>query len=544
MYGYQYVEGQNGVVCAGHPIAVSEALEVMKKGGNAADAIIQAAAITTVVRPEMSSLAGFGGALIYYDSIKRKTSVVDFATRAPIAAKADMFTPLRMNDPGRYNIRPVMQLHLPEYVCANDANSTGPLAVSVPPELSGWDLSLKTFGTITLKEVLFNAADVAEKGFPLHQFTVKGIEEEAPFLCKESRKILMPNDTIPRVGSCLKLFKLATTLRHIASKGLPSFYGGDVGKTIVGHIQSKGGILNYDDLCKYKAVITEPLSAFYRGLKLVTPPQSCGGGATVFQTLRILEGFPLPHLTCQKRLEIILAANKLAWIDRLKSFGDPDYMCNSVEYYLDEKRINQQRNIIRERTFINIQSDNYYLNNTCTSNLLAIDKHGNVAAMTQSIGLSFGSLEYISELGLFLNDGMCSFVPKPGEVNSISSWKRPICRMAPIIVLSEDDPIFAMGGAGGRRIITGLVQVLLHLIDAKQNIFDSVAQPRFHIEDTNYLWVENNKRGLWDTLPEYYNVQEVPNVGGWISVAQIDREDSIFRAAVDPRDLNDCTGSL
>jgi len=493
------------MVVAHHPLSAQAGLEMLKSGGNAVDAAVCTAFVNSVVRPGMNGLGGFGGCMVIYLAGARKVMAVDYSTVAPTKAHTEMYEAIHdseiAEDSRMGHFFPV----LPGYATTNDANITGYLAISVPPQPAGLALALNKFGTKSPREVLAPAVQIAKEGFPLDAFTASFIAGEY-FRLKDfpaTLEILAPRGRMPEVGDRLVMKEMAETMSLMAEEGVESFYEGPIADKMVTHIREHGGILAREDLSSYRArVEEEPSRGEYRGYEIYTPSLHSGGGATILQILNVLEGFDLGRLGAgsPRLVHLVAEAMKLAWKDRLIFMGDPAYMRIPEEKFISKAYADQQRAELRrilEAGFISSTIEEQISGLGHTTHINVMDEQGNMVALTQTDGWAFGSLVTIPGLGFNMNNGMSSFDPRPGKVNSIAPRKRPISRMCPIIVLKDGQPVIALGAGGGRRIMNVSVQILVDLVDFGMSAEEAVRAPRFHCEQEEPILIEHGEDMEW-----------------------------------------------
>jgi gamma-glutamyltranspeptidase/glutathione hydrolase len=366
-------------------------------------------------------------------------------------------------------------------------------------------LALEKFGTKPLKEVLAPAIQIAKDGFPLDTYTASYIADEYSRLedFPATLEILAPRGRMPQVGDRLVMKEMAETMRLMAEEGVESFYKGPIADKMVAHIREHGGILSQEDLSSYRArVEEEPSRGEYRGYEIYTPSLYSGGGATILQILNLLEGFDVARMGAgsPQLVHLVVEATKLAWRDRLTFMGDPAYMRIPEEEFISKAYADRQRAELRrilEAGFISPSGAGRVSGPGHTTHMNVMDEQGNMVALTQTDGWVFGSLVTIPGLGFNINNGMSSFDPRPGRVNSIAPRKRPISRMCPTIVLKDGQPVIALGAGGGRKIVNVLAQMLVDLIDFGMTAEEAIRAPRFHCEQEEPILFEHGEDMAW-----------------------------------------------
>lgn len=473
------------MVAAKHPWAVEAALDILDRGGNAVDAAVTAAFAIGVVEPWMSGIGGGGFMTIQLASGARH--VVDYFSRAPRAAKPDMYElteGARADAVGFTGIK-------------DEANAYGPLSVAVPGMVAGMALALTRFGTKELGEVIAPAIAFAEQGFPVDWYRGMLLASQESVIRRdaETARIFLRDGIAPAplFGKPLPRIAqpdLATTLRRIAEQGPDGFYRGETAERIAAHLHALGGILTADDLAHYEPTVTDPLVLRYRDVELVLLPFQAGG-ITIGEAFNILDGVDL-HATgfnTATSLHHIAEASRRGYADRFAYVGDPDFndvdwqMLASREYAarrraeIDPRRASNPKpgeGITRGRVSEAVAASG---EGGCTTHLSVVDRDGTMVSLTQTLTLIFGSAVTVPGTGVLLNDNMNLFDPIPGGPNEIQPWKRPASSMAHVIAVRDGVPILAVGAPGGRRIMDTCMQMTLDTIDYDMDIAAACAAP-------------------------------------------------------------------
>lgn len=470
--GWQFnkhlVTAAHGMVTAKHPLAARAGLDMLRNGGNAVDAAVAAAFAVGVVEPWASGLGG-GGVLVV-SSPNSAPVTVDYGVRAPAAARADMYALEDGYDRETAWWRSVQ----------GEANIHGPLSVAVPGVPAGLAAALKTFGTMPLAEVLRPAITLARDGFPVHWTTVLQITLDAPTLRRypEAADLFLPNGAAPTISTpatpqLLRQPDLARTLEAIAAEGPEVFYRGGVARRIVEEVQRGEGILTLEDLERYHPSIEPAHLCLGSGYQVAVAPGP-HAGATLAEILTILGGLRLEtrgHNT-PEYLHLLIEATHAALADRLSFLGDGA----GWDVVTSPARAAAYRDGLSAGHAApwNTQAPDA----TSTTHLCAVDGAGTAVSLTQTLLSWFGSRLLVPETGVVLNNGMMWFDPLPGHANSVGSGRRPLSNMTPAIALCEQDQVLAVGASGGRRIINGVLQVMLNALDFGMDVQAAVAAPR------------------------------------------------------------------
>jgi len=478
---------QEGVVSSDSEIATRVGIEILKKGGNAIDVAV---GFTLAVTFPTAGNIGGGGFMLIRMADGRE-AVIDYREMAPLKAHRDMY--LDKNGEVRKGL-----------------SEEGCLASGVPGTVAGLTLALEKFGTLPLKEVLKPAIDIAERGFPVDSYLKNSIDSHLELLSKfpETKRILLKNKKELKVGEIIVQKDLAKTLREIAKYGPDAFYRGKIAELIERDMKRNGGLLDKESLSSYKAVIREPIRTFYRGYEIVTaPPPS--SGVILLQILNILENFPIFRMDWKsdEYIHVVAEAMKLAFRDRARLLGDPDFVKIPLKTLLSKDYAEKKAKSIHYLSAISekeADSFNPWNEGEETTHFSVIDKYGNIVSNTYTLNGSFGSGVIIKGTGILMNNEMDDFSIKPGypniygliggEENSIQPGKRMLSSMTPTIVLKEGIPVLVIGSPGGPTIINTVLHNILYKIDFGMPLKKAISSPRFHHQWVpNILYLEEGK---------------------------------------------------
>ncbi len=490
------VVGERGVVSSGHRTATGAGVRILAEGGNVVDAVAAAAFTAFVVEPGNSGLGGYGHLAIYLAE-RREFVTVDHYVRAPRMARADMFEPDAT--------QPRMYYGWPRVT--GQRNEWGHLAPAVPGAVAGLCAAHERYGKLPLPVVLEPAIEAAEAGVPVTWSLVLAIAGRAGAIraMPAAAALLLPGGVPPkaadpsRPADRLDLSALAATLRRIARDGAAGFYTGPVAEAIERECRAHGGLLTAADLAAYEPRILRERPASYRGLDYVTGNDQVG-----YEALNILDCFDLARHGPDDVEFRHLAAEALghAYADNMTHYGDPDVVASPV-------------NGLASRVFAAERAAGIRLTEAAprpiaaadpwpyedaegppatrpagrsrggvrgTSQVAAADREGNVAALITSLSNAFGSLVLVPGTGVFLNDGMQNFDPRPGSPNSIAPGKMPIFAAPALVAAKEGEAVFAAAGSGGYRITTGVLHTLVHAVDFGFDLPAAVEAPRVHCQ--------------------------------------------------------------
>ena len=508
-------EGYGGAVSTVDLDASAAAIEILRKGGNAVDAAVAAAATLGVTEPYSAGIGG-GGYFVFYDADTGKVKTIDGRETAPAAMPKNAFT-----DPASPADKPVA------YPFRKQATSG--MSVGVPGTPATWERALDRWGSMNLAEALEPAIDVAEDGFVVDEaFRLQTAENQdrfAPFAA--TSELFLPGGAPPAVGTVFTNPDLAETYRILGRKGVDEFYEGPLAEEIVSTVRNApssvdakvpvpgpAGVMTTEDLDDYKALDQDPTHVEYRGYDVYGMAPSSSGGTTVGEALNILEVFDLPSLPEDepKVLHHYLEASALAFADRGKYVGDPAFVDVPTKALLDPVFGKERSCAIDPHraaakpvaagdvgsydgvcpagpAALNHASDTENIN---TTNLTVSDKWGNVVEYTLTIEQTGGSGITVPGRGFILNNELTDFSPVYSETdpNRIEPGKRPRSSVSPTIVLKDDEPFLALGSPGGSTIITTVLQTLINRIDLGMNIKAALAAPRAAQRNTENVSAE------------------------------------------------------
>ncbi len=516
--------GKHGMVVAETQEASAAGVEILKDGGNAIDAACACALATGVTHAASCGIGGGGFMLIYLASTG-KFYALDYRERAPLTATATMF----------------MRDGKPDEALAR----SGALAIAVPGEVAGIDAALRRYGTMKFQQVAAPAIRLARDGFSLGNHLGREIAMKQEELKRDpglAAVFLKPDGSAPKPGDLIFEKNLADTLQKLGDKPVENFYHGPIADQLVQFIQARGGIITNQDFLSYEPVWREPLHRPYQGYEVYTmPPPSSGG--VLLEMLGMLEPGHIGGLGVNSPpyLARIIEVMREGFIDR-EQYGDPEFVKVPIVELLSPQHINEER---EKALHHKMHLPTPAAHDHGTANLVVADAEGNVVVLTTTINTSFGSKLMEPKTGIILNNEMDDFAVAPGvpnafhlegvAANEIAPGKRPLSSMAPTIVVKNGKPVLAAGGSGGPTIITGVLQVLLDVIDFHLGPQASVDLPRIHEQAApETVIVEQKMPSKTDAALTQmgYQLRPVPMLGavGAITIAPGD-----LHGAGDPR---------
>ncbi|MBC8335073.1 MAG: gamma-glutamyltransferase [Anaerolineales bacterium] len=459
------VYGRKGIVATSQPLATSAGLEMLAKGGNAADAALAAAAALNVTEPTSTGIGGDMFAL-YYSADTKQVTALNGSGRAPAALTLD-----RLKNEGFSTELPRFHVH----------------TVTVPGACAGWiDLNTK-HGSLPMDEILAPATRLAREGFPVGPITSHawkaGAEAQLKFAPNGNE--LTIDGRAPAPGEIFRNPGLAKTFETIARGGASAFYQGEIAEAIVRVVNQAGGCLSAEDLASHLSTWEEPISTTYRGYRVFECPPN-GQGITALIALNILEGFDLGalDLLSTERIHLMIEALRLAFADARWYVADPAFSKIPIQELLSKDYADKRRKLInKERATIDpkrgtpaLSSDTVYLS--------VVDQFGNACSFINSNYWGFGTGIVPKGWGFTLQNRGHNFNLDPAHPNALAPLKRPYHTIIPAMVTREsDDSLYASYGVmGGFMQPQGHVQVLSALVDAGLDPQTALDLPRFCIE--------------------------------------------------------------
>ncbi len=489
----QPATGSLGMVVSNHPLASAAGAEMLAAGGNAIDAAIATLFALTVVEPMMVGIVGGGtGHIRLADG---SHLVLDGMSTVPLSGRPDMYVPAGDGSPE-------------DYTTVDRRNRVGPSAVAAPGSLRGWCEALRRFGTLSLDDVLQPAIRHASRGFTATPYLQTCIEGAAADLARDkaASALLLPGGRPLQAGQKLINGDYAETLKLVAQQGEAALHGGPIGDIVAAHMAANGGYVTREDLISYKVMERTPIRGTYRGYDIVGPPPPAGSGVHITQMLNILEGYDIGALGfgTPDNIHLLAEVLKIAFADRMVATGDPAFIQVPVEKLISKGYAAERRAQIEMGRAQKFGPGVSPGEGAYTTHLTTADRAGNVVATTQTIETTFGARYIIPGTGIFPNNYMGLFDPRPGSTQSIAPGKRVTTSMAPMMVLRDGRIQFALGLPGGKRIFPSAMQAIINMIDHGMTLQEAVEAPR--------VWTEGPVLEIEDTISE--NVQKALRLRG------------------------------
>lgn len=490
------LRGRDYAVSSMKAEATATAARILEAGGNAFDAAVAGQAVLSLVDPDSNGI-GSDAVVLVYDAASKQVFSINAEGTAPKLATIEWYL---KNNGGK----------LPP--------SDGLLAASTPAVVDAWYLMLDRWGTMTFEQVLKDAIQVAEGGFPISEGLARAIAGSRKIKKYPTTvKVYLPNGRAPQAGEIFKNPDAARTLRKIveaekqgASKGRREalkaardrFYKGDVAQAMGKFFEENGGLYRYDDFAGYTAKVETPVSVDYRGYRVYKNPSASQGPAELF-TLNILEGFDLKALghNSAEYIHTSAEALKLAFADREKFLGDMDFIRIPYDGLLSKDYARERRTLVdptrasfelrpgtpekfmrvteplNRRLRIDLEGGASHEGDT--SYIAVVDKTRNMVSFEPSLHSGFGTGVVVGDLGFIFNCRGDYYSLVPGEANALEPGKRPRSTLQSTLVTKDGQPYMVLGSPGGDDQIMRTLQTLLNMVEFGMNVQRAIEAPRW-----------------------------------------------------------------
>lgn len=475
-YHYQSVKSvtySKACVASAHPIASAVGVAIMKRGGNAFDAMIATQLTLAVVYPAAGNIGG-GGFLTARKS-DGKLITIDYREMASRQATKDMYLDKNGN--------PQMSL-----------SQDGDLSAGVPGTIAGLFAEHK-YAKLPFEVLIQPAIDIAEHGYVISASQARDFNGlKNSFIKYNTKPLAFVKDQPWKEGDTLYQPELAATLKRVRDNGAKGFYEGETARLIVEEMKRSNGIISYDDLKGYVAKERTPLTFKYRGYQIVSFPPPSSGGVLIAQMLKMVEKFPMSSYGFEsaRSTQLMIEVERRAYADRAEHLGDPDYWKVPQQALMSDAYVAERMkdyDSTRASKSADIKAGVPHESDQ-TTHISIIDGDGNMTCVTTTLNNGYGSKTVVGGAGFLLNDEMDDFSVKPGvpnmygavggAANAIAPGKRMLSSMTPTLVLKNNKPFMVVGTPGGTTIITSVFQSIVDVVDFNMNASDAVNKPKFH----------------------------------------------------------------
>ncbi len=464
----------NAMVVSARTEASSIGISILKKGGNAFDAMIATDLALVVAYPFSGNIGG--GGFTVFRTANGISGTLDYREKAPLAAHRDMY----LDENGEI---------IP------DKSTLGAMAIGVPGTIAGLFELHQKYGSKPFSELIQPAIDLANRGVLITKKQAKRLNNYRKYFEMANQRTIFL-DKLWREGDTIKYPVLARTFERIRDNGRAEFYEGKTADILVNYVQQLGGIITKEDLKKYRAVWREPIKFQYKDYTIISMPPPSSGGVCVAQILKSIEPFDIGQYehNSAEYIQLLSEAERRVYADRSYFLGDPDFNDIPLDtlissHYNDARMENfswEQATLSSEVGHGNID----IIESNETTHYSIVDTYGNAVSVTCTLNGAYGSKVYVEEGGFFLNNEMDDLSSKPGtpnmfgltgaEANSIAPEKRMLSSMTPTIVEKDGKLLMVLGSPGGPTIITCVLQNILNVIEFDMGMQESVNSSRFH----------------------------------------------------------------
>jgi gamma-glutamyltranspeptidase/glutathione hydrolase len=520
------------MVAASQPLAVAAGLEVLSRGGNAADAAIATAAALNVTEPTSTGLGGDCFAL-FYEVQSGQVYALNGSGRAPAGLTLE-----RLQREG-------MGKELPPFHA---------YTVTVPGACAGWCDLVARFGHLTMEAILSPAIRLAQVGFPVAPLTAYFWRRSAErLLSAPGGREMLIDGCAPQAGEIFRNPGLARTLQRIADGGKAAFYQGEIGEAVARTVQAAGGCMTVKDLSAHHSTWDTPISTLYRGVRVWECPPNGQGLATLL-ALNILEGFDLAGMEPMsvERLHLEIESMRLAFADTRWYVADPAFNSVPLEWLLSKRYADERRKQIDRRRAVLDQQRGVPTTGSDTVYFCVVDGEGNACSFINSNYMGFGTGIVPAGWGFTLQNRGHNFSLDPSHPNALAPGKRPYHTIIPGMLTTDGDSskglphkLYApFGVMGGFMQPQGHMQVVVGLVDDSLDPQAALDRPRFCINDGTAGGLVALEEGLPEAAPTALQAMGHPvqTIGGYGRVlfgrGQIIRRDpntGVLCGGSDPR---------
>ena len=452
-----------GCVATSHPLAAQAGLELLRSGGNAADAAVAAAAALNVVEPTSTGIGGDCFAL-FYEAATRRVHALNGSGRAPAALSVEA-----LEGCGFTREMPGLGVH----------------TVTVPGAAAGWADTLRRHGRRSLADVLAPAIRIATDGHavaPIVAHAWRGSEALLSEASPHGGEMLL-DGRAPTAGEIWRNPGLASVFTELAQGGPEAFYCGRAARAILNVSDSLGGLLSEDDLAAHRSSFEAPISTTYRGYTVYECAPN-GQGLTALIALNILEGFDLRALdrTDAAYLHLLIESLRLAFADTRWYVADPEHCPVPVEALLSKAYAAERRRLV-DASKANVDPvHGSPVSGSDTVYLCAADADGNACSFINSNYVGFGTGIVPPGCGFTLQNRGAGFRLEPGHPNRLEPRKRPYHTIIPALSTDANGELHAAFGVmGGFVQPQGHVQVFLNLVEHGLDPQNALDAARFSI---------------------------------------------------------------
>lgn len=514
--GRSPVFASNGMVATSHPLAASEALSVLKEGGNAADAAIAGAVLLGVCEPQMAGIGGDCFALVKPAGENAEIVALNGSGRAPQAIDPD-----KLRSDGLTKI-----------------DQDHPAAITVPGAVDAFCDLNERFGKLGLDSVLAPAIKYFEEGVPVAPRVATDFGAATDGLPAPAKQFYSNSGHAFRAGENLRLPDQAEVLKRISRDGRDAFYKGEVADDMLAALSAIAGVHTPQDFDSTKATWSAPVSGPYGTRQLIEHPPN-GQGAVAILLAGILNEFDIASLDPNgaRRLHLEAEATKLAYGARDRFLADVDHM-DQLEHLLEPATAKRLAGLIDPKRSMAAPRKLTEDVHRDTVLITVVDRDGMAVSLIYSIFATFGSGIASPKFGVLFHNRGCGFNLTPGHPNELGPGKRPMHTIIPGMTSTDGKVDMTFGVMGGQYQATGHAHLLSNIMDFGMDLQEAIDAPRTFADiQTGKLQVED---GISETTCAglmqlgHDLVRPVVGIGGAQAIA-MDHARGVLTGASDPR---------
>lgn len=521
--------GVNGAVASPHYLASQVGLEVLQRGGHAADAAIAMNVTLSVVYSHMS---GIGGDMFcqLWDNTSETLQAINGSGRSGRNVSIDFYKDKNMDE-------------IPK---------RGPLAANtVPGAVDAWAQLHQCYGRLDWKELFQPAIRYAREGFPISQKYRDFIAEYSDTLKQYpgTSDIYLPDGKAPKMGHMLRHTDLADSLKLIAEKGRDAFYRGELADRIVNGLKASGGLLTMEDFDEHKSDWVQPISTDYKGYTVTELPPNTQGLATLM-LLNLIEQYDIREAgdNSADYYHLMTEAVKLAFAERDRWVTDPDFLDIPVQKLISKEFSRELISLLKENQATPVEEIEEEVPSLVSGDTVytcAVDSDGNACSLIQSVYFEFGSAFIPDGTGILMQNRGSFFKLDPNHPNKLEPKKRTFHTIIPAMALKDNKPFMCFGTMGGEGQPQSQTAMLTRIVDFGYNIQQAIEAPRWLYGRT---WGEESRSlKLEGRVPDEvatelkrrgHEVQMTENWSTKMGHAQgivVDHETGVLQAGADPR---------
>ena len=468
------ITSDNAMVVSAREEASQIGIDILKKGGNAFDAMVATELALAVSYPSAGNIGG--GGFMVYRKFDGSIGALDYREKAPLKSYNNMY----LDDDGKI---------------IEGLSMIGALSVGIPGTIAGVFEVHDKLGSLPIQEIIKPVIELANKGVVVTRKQSEKIKENQKYFKLVNKNPIL-FDKKYYADDTIKYENLANTLSRIMLNGKDEFYKGETAVKLVSFIQKNGGIITLEDLKKYKPIWRDPITFKYDDLNIISMSPPSSGGICINQILKMIEPYDLESYghNSLNYIKLLVEAERRSFADRSHYLGDPDFIKIPIDKLVSPEYLKERMkdfSFDKPTNSDQLSYGNLNINESEeTTHYSIVDQFGNAVAVTTTLNGSYGSKLYCEELGFFLNNEMDDFSSKPGfpnmygliggEANKIEPEKRMLSSMTPTIVEKDNKLYMTLGTPGGSTIITSVIQTILNVHEFKMSMHEAVNSARFH----------------------------------------------------------------